>query len=337
MRRAVLGLGVLLPLGCHPSVVPSEQPVAAVGQLPPATVTTNHPPAPEPTRPASPQGPAGTWDWLYRGTTQQGDLRIEEEEWHLAVQGTQLSGDYLRQVTTLSLDQKPFRCNGLLGFLVTTRVRLRGELVGDTVRLQETAVEQQKSPCSDDQRLPKTYDGVVAADAIVLRWPGGEQQLLRRPADSKLPSLTPPQGESVERLSAAELHLTGVWEWQARASGVTYGESEGDEVSETEEWHLIDLGGKLAGYYDRIVERSRSKGVFACSGTAHSRSVTRYTLRGRRTGDHFFLNEQDYKAEPSACDNGGRRIDTYRGTILPMQRLLIEWSGGQQLLNRRRE
>ncbi|MBL9043053.1 MAG: hypothetical protein JNM83_15690 [Myxococcales bacterium] len=336
MRRLVLVLGVLGPLGCHPSVMPSDQPVVSVHRLP-QTQTQTQTPAQEPALPASPQGLAGTWDWLYRGTTQQGDLRIEEEEWHLSQQGTKLSGDYLRQVTTLSLDQRPFRCNGLLGFLVTTRVRLHGELQGDKVHLQETAVEQQKNPCSDDPLRPKTYEGTLADGKLSLRWPGGEQQLLRRPADSKLPSLTPPQGESAERLSAAELHLTGVWEWQARASGVTYGESESEEVSETEEWHLVDLGGKLAGYYDRIVERSRSKGIFACSGSSRSRSVTRYTLRGRRTGDHFFLNEQDYKAEPSPCDNGGRRIDTYRGTILPMQRLLIEWSGGQQILKRRRE
>jgi hypothetical protein len=334
MRRFLLGFVGFLPLGCHPSVVPADPPVASVSRLP---QTQTPLPTQEPALPAPPQGLAGTWDWLYRGTTQQGDLRIEEEEWHLSQQGTQLSGDYLRQVTTLSLDQKPFRCNGLLGFLVTTRVRLHGELLGDKVRLQETVIEQQKSPCSDEPLRPKTYEGTLADGKLSLRWPGGEQQLLRRPADSKLPSLTPPQQESVERLSAAELHLTGVWEWQALSSSVTYGESESVKVSETEEWHLVDLGGKLAGYYDRIVERSRSKGIFACSGTARSRSVTRYTLRGRRTGSHFFLNEQDYKAEPSPCDNGGRRIDTYRGTILPMQRLLIEWSGGQQLLNRRRE
>ena len=97
------------------------------------------------------------------------------------------------------------------------------------------------------------------------------------------------------------------------------------------------MGGKLAGYYDRIVERRKGRGVFACTGSAQFRSVTRYTLRGRRSGDHFFLNETDYRSEPSPCENGGRRVDSYRGTILPMGQLLLEWSGGQQILKRRRE
>jgi len=303
---------------------------ALVGSAPPRSQDTiSSSPATEES------GIPGTWDWLYRGTTQQGDLRIEQEEWHLVQRGSKLSGDYLRQVTTLSLDQKPYRCNGLLGYLVTTRVRLQGELSGDKLQLRETAIDKEPSPCSSEALTPKTYDGELLGGRLALRWPGGEQQLLRRSSQSKLPPLIPQEGGGKEVLSEAELKLSGVWEWQTRTTAVTDGE--GDQHHEREEWHLVDMAGKLAGYYDRIVERSRSRGVFPCNGAPQIRTVTRYTLRGRRTGDHFFMNEQDYSAERSPCENGGRRLDSYRGTVLPMGRLLIEWAGGQQILQRRRE
>jgi hypothetical protein len=49
-------------------------------------------------------------------------------------------------------------------------------LIGIVAR-QETAVEQQKNPCSDDPLRPKTYEGTLADGKLSLRWPGGEQQL----------------------------------------------------------------------------------------------------------------------------------------------------------------
>lgn len=276
---------------------------------------------------------SGTWDWLYRSSTQQGDLRIEEEEWNLHQKGSRVSGDYLRQVTILSLDQKPFRCNGLFGFLLTSRVRLSGEVRGDAFVLQETSVEQEPSPCSDEKMSPRSYEGSLLGNHLSLRYPGGQQTLVRRGKDSKVAPLTPLEGGGRESLSEKDLVLNGIWDFQLRSSV----DSDGDQHSEVEEWHLVDMGGKLAGYCDRIVERSRQRGVFACSGSAKFRSVTRYTLRGRRSGEHFFLNETDYRSEPSPCENGGRRVDSYRGTILPMGQLLLEWSGGQQILRRRRE
>lgn len=278
---------------------------------------------------------SGTWDWLYRGNTQQGDLRIEQEEWHLSQKGNQITGDYLRQVTTLSLDQKPFRCNGLYGFLIVSRVRLVGEVRGDKLLLQEHSAEQEPSPCSDEKIPLRSYEGSLQGSRLSLRHSGGIQQLVRRTKDSKISALTPLEGGGREQLTDSDLVLNGVWDWQSRTTANVDGDI--DQHSEREEWHLVDMGGKLAGYYDRIVERSRRSGVFACSGSAQLRSVTRYTLRGRRSGDHFFLNETDYRSEPSACENGGRRVDSYRGTILPQGQLLLEWSGGQQVIKKRRE
>ena len=99
---------------------------------------------------------------------------------------------------------------------------------------------------------------------------------------------------------------------------------------------LVDMGGKLAGYCDRIVERSRQRGVFACSGSAKFRSVTRYTFAWATQRRTLFLNETDYRSEPSPCENGGRRVDSIAAQFFPWVSFCW-WSGGQQILRRRRE
>ena len=339
MQRLVYLIGsLLIPwcLGlsaCHgPTVRPQESEQSPTANPPSPSIPS--PPSDRPTATIL-QKLTGTWDWLLRGTTQQGDLRIEQEEWHLQQSGSKLSGDYLRQVTTLSIDQKPYRCNGQLGYLLTSRFRVLGEMAGDRVRLTEISADHEQSPCSDERPPLKSYEGILQGDRLMLRWPGGEQQLIYRARSSPVTSLLPLEGGGRDVISEADRKLTGVWEWQLQSTAVTDGE--GDLHSEVEEWHLVDMDGKLAGYFDRIVLRSRARGVFPCSGTPQVRTVTRYSLRGRRTGEHFFLNEVDYRSEPSPCENGGRRLDSYRGTVLPMGQLLLEWSGGSQILRRRRE
>lgn len=285
--------------------------------------------------PAAPTLPSlsGTWDWLLRGISQQGDLRIEQEEWHLTQSGSTLRGDYLRQVTMLSRDEKPYRCNGLLGFVVTSRVRVEGQRIGDQIDLRELSVDQEQSPCADAVPPLRSYQGLLQGDRLILRFPGGVEQLVYRSSERAVSPLYPLDGSGRELPSEAVRNLGGVWDWQTEAKVSTDGE--GDLHSEKEEWHLVDLDGKLAGYFDRVVERRRPRGVFPCSGSPVMRTQTRYTLRGRRTGDQLFLNEVDYKSEPSPCENGGRRLDSYRGTLLSAGLLLLEWSGGQQLLRRR--
>ncbi len=72
--------------------------------------------APAAAAPRSQSDVSGVWDWVHRSQNEQGDLRIEQEEWHLRQDGGRLSGYYDRQVVTLSTDQRPFRCNGSLSF-----------------------------------------------------------------------------------------------------------------------------------------------------------------------------------------------------------------------------
>ena len=44
--------------------------------------------------------------------------------------------------------------------LLTSRVRLSGEVRGDAFVPQETSVEQEPSPCSDEKMSPRSYEGV---------------------------------------------------------------------------------------------------------------------------------------------------------------------------------
>ena len=79
---------------------------------------------------ASPDA-SGVWDWMFRSTDDQGDMRVEQEEWHLAQKAGRIEGYYDRAVTMMSVDERLFRCNQRLGFTKATRVRIAGTVEGD--------------------------------------------------------------------------------------------------------------------------------------------------------------------------------------------------------------
>src|SRR4249919_301569 len=47
----------------------------------------------------------GVWDWMFRSQDDQGDERVEQEEWHLSQRGGKVEGYYDRKVTMLSVDE----------------------------------------------------------------------------------------------------------------------------------------------------------------------------------------------------------------------------------------
>lgn len=294
--------------------------------------------APEP----EPSDASGVWDWLYRSTTQQGDLRLEQEEWHLEQRGSALTGYYTRQVTTLSMDRRPFQCNGLLGFVKTTRVRVLGVLRGDQVELREVGVDVERNPCDESARSLSSYAGRLIGDALTLSLSnGGEQRLVRRLEGSGMASLDGPapapasaaQAEAQRQTQAAlgAVSIDGVWDWQFRAV-----DADGDLHTESEIWHITEKNAEIAGYYERTLERVRSSGVFSCSGSPQIRTTTRYTIKGQRFGDKLSLVELDYKLDPSPCENGLRRLDHYQGAVLPEGQIMLTWGNGHQLLKKRR-
>jgi hypothetical protein len=278
---------------------------------------------------------AGTWDWMFRSTTQQGDLRVEQEEWHLAQQGVRLSGYYQRQVVTLSSDQRPFRCNGMLAFVQNTRVRVEGELQSDGLRLREVGADADKGPCDDGNRNLTSYSGQLQGDSLLLSFaPGAEQHLVRRPVGSPIiplrPESAPPVSEPAEELLAT-VPIDGVWDWQFRAV-----DPEGDLHIEHEEWHLQETSAAISGYYQRTLERRRPSGVFPCNGSPQIKTTTRYAVKGQRFGSKVTISEVDYQTQGGPCDNAARRLEQYQGAVLPEGQLMLSWGSGQQTLRKRR-
>lgn len=282
--------------------------------------------APAAAAPRSQSDVSGVWDWVHRSQNEQGDLRIEQEEWHLRQDGGRLSGYYDRQVVTLSTDQRPFRCNGALGYTKNTRVKIAGQVEGERVVLREIAADAPQHPCDSGARSLMSYVGEVEGNSLRLQFaPGGQQYLTRRSAGAPAPGAA-----QAERSAGAV--LGGDWEWELSTV-----DADGDLRTEREEWHLAESEAGLSGTYERTVRRSRPGGTFTCNGAPEILQRTVYTLRGQRFGDRLTLSEVDFKAQPGPCDNALRRLDSYQGSLAQSgDELLLSWGSGSQLLRRKK-
>jgi hypothetical protein len=279
---------------------------------------------------------SGVWDWMFRSTDDQGDMRVEQEEWHLSQKGSHIDGYYDRAVTMMSVDERLFRCNQRLGFTKTTRVRVAGQIQGDRVMLREVAFEAKPGPCDDGARNLVAYIGILHGATLALRWgPEAGQTLVRRTDGGHTPLVQPESGGEVRQASVnqeAAAPLGGTWLWELRSI-----DAEGDERVEREEWHLSETADGLSGYYDRTVARVRGDGTnFSCNGQPSYETTTRYNVSGQRFGDKLTLTETDYRAMKSPCDNALRRLDTYQGHVADSDSLILSWGPGNQLLRRKK-
>jgi hypothetical protein len=278
---------------------------------------------------------SGVWDWMFRSTDDQGDMRVEQEEWHLLQKGSHIDGYYDRAVTMMSVDERLFRCNQRLGFTKTTRVRVAGQIDGDRVTLREVGFEAKPGPCDDGARNLVAYIGVLRGSTLALRWgPEAGQTLVRRSDGGHAPLVPGSDAGDVRQASLQETTtpLGGTWIWELRSI-----DAEGDERTEREEWHLIESPDGIGGYYDRIVGRVRGDGSnFSCNNLPSYETTTRYNVTGQRFGDKLTLTETDYKASRSPCDNALRRLDTYQGHVADADSLILSWGPGNQLLRRKR-
>jgi len=283
---------------------------------------------------------SGTWDWMFRSTDDQGDMRVEQEEWHLAQKGLRIEGYYDRAVTMMSVDERLFRCNQRLGFTKTTRVRVAGQIEGDRIVLREVGFEAKPGPCDDGARNLVAYIGVLRGATLALRWgPEAGQTLVRRTDGghgSSLASADAVGGGDVRQASMqsndAPAAVGGTWVWELRSI-----DAEGDERVEREEWHLAENPDGVSGYYDRTVARVRGDGSnFVCNGQPRYETTTRYNVSGQRFGDKVTLTETDYKAARNPCDNALRRLDTYQGHVADADSLILSWGPGNQLLRRKK-
>jgi hypothetical protein len=278
---------------------------------------------------------SGTWDWMFRSTDDQGDMRVEQEEWHLRQRGARIEGYYDRAVTMMSVDERLFRCNQRLGFTKTTRVRITGSIEGDRVTLREVGFDAKPGPCDDGARNLVAYIGILRGATLALRWgPEAGQTLVRR-TDAGHAPLVQSEGGDVRTASMAEAPATplgGTWVWELRSI-----DAEGDERTEREEWHLTESADGIGGYYDRTVGRVRGDGSnFSCNNLPSYETTTRYNVTGQRFGEKVTLTETDYRASRSPCDNALRRLDSYQGHVADADSLILSWGPGNQLLRRKR-
>jgi hypothetical protein len=279
----------------------------------------------------------GIWDWSFRSRDDQGDERLEQEEWHLSQKNGVVEGYYDRIVDMKSLDDRLFRCNQKVSFTKYTRVRLAGRIEGMRVVLREVAFEAKPGPCDDGARNLVEYWGVLTGPHLSLRWgsEAGQQTLIRRIDQGRTPlvefvNFADRPTEHARTPGGMSVPVGGTWEWELRSI-----DAEGDERLEREEWHLAETPDGVKGYYDRTVKRVRGEGRFAC-GESRFETATRYTIVGQRVGERLMLTEVDYKSEPSKCDNALRRLDTYRGSLNDGESLVLSWGSGSQLLRRKR-
>ena len=279
---------------------------------------------------------SGVWDWMFRSTDDQGDMRVEQEEWHLVQKGQRVEGYYDRAVTMMSVDERLFRCNQRLGFTKSTRVRVAGQVEGDHVTLREVAFEAKPGPCDDGARNLVAYIGVIRGPMLSLRWgPEAGQTLVRRSDAGPTPLAVAGEGGDVRQASMQaeqSLPVAGTWVWELRSI-----DAEGDERNEREEWHIAETADGVTGYYDRTVARTRGDGSnFSCNNQPRYETTTRYNVSGQRFGDKLTLTETDYRAMRSPCDNALRRLDSYQGHVADPDSLILSWGPGNQLLRRKK-
>jgi len=335
----------------------------AARPMPPAANPTN------PTNPANPANPnnpnlathpggsevSGVWDAMSQTTIGEGigagDTRIEKQEWHLTQDGRAITGYYIAALTFVSGDGRPYVCSRQPQFSAMQRFSVVGRVLGGQIEIQELEqrAAQAGNHCDPGLRQLARYNGRLDGDVLTLV-NGAQRRTLYRihnPGDAEIlvaradpgaqetddPGIQGHPGAQTATASAAgSTDVSGLWIWEHH--GVVPG---GDEKQEREEWHVTQDGSALTGYYDRIVHQVSIDGhAYRCSMALDFQIATRYQFTGEVRGDQIAIYESSYQVlEPSACDNGKRRLDAYEGQSSP-EELRLVWGVGGQILRRAR-
>jgi hypothetical protein len=314
---------------------------------------------------------SGVWDAVSHATIGDGagagDVRIEKQEWHLTQSGSLIRGYYIAALTFVSGDGRPYVCSRQPQFSTLQRFEVAGRVRDGAIEIQETGLAGAASQnrCDPGTRQLARYRGLLDGDVLTLvsgqrqtrlyriRNPAGgegaEIQLAdagsrQRPAgaaataeldgDGATSSTSMPASTSPEPpvFSATTADVSGTWIWEHQ--GTIPG---GDQKQEREEWHVTQQGSKLSGYYDRIVHQVSTDGhAYRCSMALDFQIATRYQFSGDVRGDEVRIFESSYEVlSPSACDNGKRRLDAYKGKASTDEIRLV-WGVGGQVLRRPR-
>jgi hypothetical protein len=331
--------------------------------MPPAT-NPNLPGNPaNPTNPANPNlathpggsEVSGVWDAMSQTTIGEGigagDTRIEKQEWHLTQDGRAITGYYIAALTFVSGDGRPYVCSRQPQFSATQRFNVVGRVLGGQIEIQELEqrAAQAGNHCDPGLRQLARYNGRLDGDVLTLvngaqrrtlyriHNPGDAEMLVARADPGAQETDDPgiqghPGAQTATASAAGSTDVSGLWIWEHH--GVVPG---GDEKQEREEWHVTQDGSALTGYYDRIVHQVSIDGhAYRCSMALDFQIATRYQFTGEVHGDQIAIYESSYQVlEPSACDNGKRRLDAYEGQA-SSEELRLVWGVGGQILRRAR-
>jgi hypothetical protein len=296
---------------------------------------------------------SGVWDGVNRTTIDAGmgagDTRIEKQEWHLTQKGDAIAGYYIAALTFVSGDGRPYVCSREPQFSTVQRFDVSGRVRANAVEIDEVTERAAQGRCDPGARPLSRWSGHLRGDVLTLvaDGSGGLRQTLYRnrapgqddgatlatlataPAESAFPTL----GDGPAAMQSQQpADVSGLWVWEHR--GIAPG---GDDKQEREEWHFTQDGGRLSGYYDRVVRQVSVDGhAYRCSMSLDFQISTRYQISGEVRGSQIVIYENSFEVlDPSSCDNGKRRLDAYEGQAAGDELRLV-WGVGGQVLRRAR-
>ena len=123
--------------------------------------------------------------------------------------------------------------------------------------------------------------------------------------------------------------LVGQWRW------VHLVEDRGTRRTEDERWQFVVADkGKVVGRYVREVRVESADGrPFACNQATTYTQRAVFEVEATITKDGAIVRETTYRAEPSPCDHGFRKLGVYKVKV-GEQTVVLAWEGGQSTLLR---
>lgn len=114
---------------------------------------------------------------------------------------------------------------------------------------------------------------------------------------------------------APSLVVSGVWDGVSRTT-IDEGIGAGDTRIEKQQWHLVQAGDSITGYYIAALTFVSGDGrPYVCSRLPQFEAVQRFEVAGRVRGGVVELQELTQRAGRGRCDPGIRRLARYQGRL----------------------